>query len=123
MENRERDRVSQRTEPTDAGQINRQTSEELGREVNGGTSAEFGQKIGRSEDLREGGEMRNRNEDDKPDRNNALGNESSRRSGSGELGSMSRDESPGRRGSTGNMGNTGTTGGADKIGGSTQGRH
>ena len=59
MENRERDRVSQRTTPTEAGDINRHVSEEKGRE-NSGTGTEFGQKIGRSENL-EGGTMENRN--------------------------------------------------------------
>lgn len=54
MENRERDRVSQRTEPTDAGQINRHTEEEKGREKNSGTDAEFGQKIGQAEKLENG---------------------------------------------------------------------
>jgi hypothetical protein len=77
MENRERDRVSQRTEPTEAGQLNRQTLEEIGREVNSGTTAEFGQQIGRSEDLREGGEMPNRTDEATSDRDDALGNDSS----------------------------------------------
>ena len=55
MENRERDRVSQRDTPTEAGQINRQVEEEKGRQHHSGTTAEFGQNIGRSEKL-EGGE-------------------------------------------------------------------
>jgi len=50
MENRERDRVSQRTEPTDAGQVNREVEEQKGRDNNPGTDAEFGQKIGRAEE-------------------------------------------------------------------------
>jgi hypothetical protein len=62
MENRERDRVSQRSSPTEAGELNRRVEEEKGREHNSGTSAEFGQKIGRSENL-EGGNMRNRNDE------------------------------------------------------------
>ena len=62
MENRERDRVSQRASPTEAGELNRRVEEEKGREHNSGTSAEFGQKIGRSEKL-EGGDMRNRNDE------------------------------------------------------------
>ena len=62
MENRERDRVSQRATPTEAGELNRRVEEEKGREHNSGTSAEFGQKIGRSENL-EGGNMRNRNDE------------------------------------------------------------
>jgi hypothetical protein len=85
MENRERDRVSQRTSPTEAGRINREVEEEKGREQNSGTSAEFGQSIGRSENL-EGGEMnnsKNRN------RNTEMENESSRRSGSEGFGSSS----------------------------------
>ena len=94
MENRERDRVSQRTTPTEAGKLNRSVEEEKGREVNSGTDAEFGQSIGRSENLSEGGEMRNRNQDEMSNKN--VGNESSRRSGSGSFGSSS-----GRSGSMG----------------------
>lgn len=129
MENRERDRVSQRREPTDAGRINRETSENVGREQHGGT-AEFGQSIGRSENLSEGGEMRNRKESDV---NSGIGSESSRRSGMGNMGSSpgrsgigsehSRDESTGRRGSTGSMGNTGTQGGGRSSGDTSEGRH
>ncbi len=55
MENRERDRVSQRTTPTEAGEINRQVEEEKGRNKHSDTDAEFGQKIGQSENLSEGG--------------------------------------------------------------------
>lgn len=92
MENRERDRVSQRTSPTEAGDINRRTSEEKGRE-NSGTGTEFGQSIGRSENLDEGKEetMENR---DKTNRSN-FDEESSRRP-SGESGYGS---SQGRQGS------------------------
>jgi hypothetical protein len=135
MENRERDRVSQRTTPTDAGQINRHVEEEKGREVNSGTSAEFGQSIGRSENLSEGGEMRNRNQDDMSSKNmnrdmdNDMSNESGRNSGSGSMGSSSGRNSGSRnedssnisgnkssnRSSTGELGSTGT--------GSSEGRH
>jgi hypothetical protein len=94
MENRERDRVSQRTTPTEAGKLNRSVEEEKGREVNSGTDAEFGQSIGRSENLSEGGEMRNRNQDEIGNKN--VGSESSRRSGSDSFGSSS-----GRSGSMG----------------------
>jgi hypothetical protein len=112
MENRERDRVSQRTSPTEAGRINREVEEEKGREQNSGTSAEFGQKIGRSENL-EGGEMDNKNRN----RNMDLENEPSRRPGSEGFGSssgrsssidrdressVSRDKSPSRSGSVRN---------------------
>jgi len=60
MDNRERDRMSQRNSSTDAGDMNRKTSEKEGRE-NSGTGADFGQNIGRSENLGEGGNMENRN--------------------------------------------------------------
>jgi len=63
MENRERDRVSQRSSPTEAGELNRRVEEEKGREHNSGTSAEFGQKIGRSENL-EGGNISDQNTDE-----------------------------------------------------------
>jgi hypothetical protein len=49
MENRDRDKVSRRTKPTEAGEINREVSEREGREHD--SSAEFGQKIGRSEEM------------------------------------------------------------------------
>lgn len=88
MENRERDRVSQRSSPTDAGRVNRETSEEIGRNTNSGTNAEFGQSIGRSENLREGGEM------DRKKRDESMENESTRRP-SDEIGT-----SRGRSGST-----------------------
>ena len=101
MENRERDRVSQRTTPTEAGELNRHVEEERGREVNSGTSAEFGQKIGRAENLSEGGEMRNKNESN-VNKNVGMGNESSRRSGSEGYGSSS-----GR--SSGSMGDKGSS--------------
>ena len=126
MENRERDRVSQRTTPTEAGQLNRHVEEEKGREVNSGTSAEFGQKIGRSENLSEGGEMRNRNQDDMSNRDRNMGNdmsnESGRSSGSGSMGSSSgrhsgssnedskmSDSKRSDRGSSGELGSTGSS--------------
>ena len=98
MENRDRDRVSRRTAPTEAGGLNRKVEEEKGREHTKGTSAEFGQNVGRSENL-EGGNMRNR--DDKGMTNigssssDSEVNESSRRPGS------SYDSSSGRSGSSG----------------------
>lgn len=120
MENRERDRVSQRTSPTDAGRINREVSEERGREQNSGTSAEFGQSIGRAENLSEGGEMRNKDSESNMNRNSGMGSEQSRNSGSSEYGSSSGrssgsmgnkskdDHSPGR-GGTGTLNSTGTS--------------
>lgn len=110
MENRERDRMSQRTTPTEAGEINRRTEEAKGRDE--GSGVEFGKNIGRSEDLdanTTGGTMRddeNRNQD-------SMENESTRRSG-GEsgYGSMSGSTS-GRSGSIGNMGGGGSMDNSD----------
>lgn len=117
MENRERDRVSQRTKPTEAGRINREVSEERGREQNSGTGAEFGQSIGRAENLSEGGEMRNKDNERNMNKNVGMGNEQSRRPGSEGFGSssgrrsgslddeqstnISRDDKSPGRGSTG----------------------
>ena len=91
MENRERDRVSQRNTGTEAGDINRKTSEKVGREHNSGTSAEFGQSTGRSEYLSEGGEMENKRDRNQSEdlRNKSVGSESTRRSGSEGYGSSS----------------------------------
>jgi len=97
MENRERDRVSQRTSPTDAGELNRSVEEEKGRR-HSGTTAELGQNIGESEFLNDKGEsMHNRNKNDMSnsnmdrDRESGLGREreSTRRPGQGSYGSSS----------------------------------
>lgn len=50
MENRDRDKVSRRSTPTEAGELNRRTEEERGGEKNRGTDADFGQSIGRAEE-------------------------------------------------------------------------
>ena len=108
MENRERDRVSQRTSPTEAGELNRRVEEEKGREHNSGTSAEFGQKIGRSENL-EGGNMRNRNDEPMTNIGSSTGSgrevrevreDENRSSGSGGFGSSSGRSSGGSMGSS-----------------------
>jgi hypothetical protein len=121
MENRERDRVSQRDSPTEAGEINRRVEEEKGREHNSGTSAEFGQKIGRSENL-EGGNMRKGNDD--PITNiggtstgTEVNEDSSRRSGKGSF-----DSSTGIGGSD-RLRDQGEKPNDDKIGDSSEGRH
>jgi len=132
MENRERDQVSQRTTPTEAGQINRHVEEEKGRRHHTGTTAEFGQNIGESEHPRqEGGDMRNRNKDDMTNSN--MENESTRRSGMGDMGSSSGRSGSGSSGSMGGgkgeMGSTGSTtnrrGSTGELGstGSSEGRH
>jgi hypothetical protein len=125
MENRERDRVSQRTSPTDAGRINREVSEERGREQNSGTDAEFGQSIGRAENLSEGGEMRNKDNESNMNKNVGMGSEQSRRSSPEGFGSssgrrsgsledqsssnISRDDKSPGRGGTGTLGSTGSS--------------
>ncbi|HEV7919315.1 MAG TPA: hypothetical protein VGR02_00845 [Thermoanaerobaculia bacterium] len=48
MENRDRDKMSRSTTPTEAGEVNRKTSQDLGR-TQSGSNAEFGENIGRSE--------------------------------------------------------------------------
>src|SRR4051812_5414659 len=48
MEKRERDKLSRSTTPTDAGDVNRETSSNLGQKKNH-TSVEFGEKIGSAE--------------------------------------------------------------------------
>ena len=129
MENRERDRVSQRTTPTEAGELNRTVEEQKGRHANTGTTAEFGQSIGRSEDLSEGGseEMnRNRNDDDMTGRGSGIGNESTRRSGMGDMGSSSGRvsgsmDNENNQQSDNRSGNK--SGGSSGIGDSTSGRH
>jgi len=50
MENRDRDKVSHNTGSTEAGDVNRKTSQNIGQKKND-SSTDFGQKIGRSEDL------------------------------------------------------------------------
>ena len=45
MENRDRDKMSKRDQPTEAGKVNRETSERQS-----DSDLEFGEKIGRSED-------------------------------------------------------------------------
>jgi hypothetical protein len=48
MENRDRSKMSQNTTPTEGGDVNRNTSSNIGKEKSD-SSAEFGQNIGRSE--------------------------------------------------------------------------
>src|SRR3954447_16173934 len=52
MENRERDKMSKNTESTSAGDVNRNTSSQIGTNKSD-SSADFGQNIGRSENLNE----------------------------------------------------------------------
>jgi hypothetical protein len=52
MDNRERDKMSKNTESTSAGDVNRNTSSQIGKDKSD-SSADFGQKIGRSENLNE----------------------------------------------------------------------
>jgi len=59
MENRDRDKVSQGTRPTEADDINRDVESRRGIEKNDDSSAEFGQKIGESESSSNMGDERN----------------------------------------------------------------
>jgi hypothetical protein len=52
MENRDRDKLSKNTTPTDAGDVNRKTSQDLGR-TQSGSNAEFGENIGRSDNWKD----------------------------------------------------------------------
>jgi hypothetical protein len=52
MENRERDKMSKNTGSTPAGDVNRNTSSQIGKNKSD-SSAEFGQNVGRSENLNE----------------------------------------------------------------------
>jgi hypothetical protein len=52
MDNRERDKMSKNTESTSAGDVNRNTSSQIGKNKSD-SSADFGQNIGRSENLNE----------------------------------------------------------------------
>jgi hypothetical protein len=52
MQNRERDQMSKNNQSTSAGDVNRKTSSQIGKEKSD-SSADFGQNIGRSENLNE----------------------------------------------------------------------
>lgn len=52
MDNRERDKMSKNTESTLAGDVNRNTSSQIGKNKSD-SSADFGQNIGRTENLNE----------------------------------------------------------------------
>ena len=116
MENRERDRVSQRSSPTEAGELNRRVEEKKGREHNLDTTAEFGQKIGRSENL-EGGNMRNQNDEPLTNIGSSTGSgrevredETSRR----DIGGSGNFDS-GRSSGSGSMGGGNKSSGSDRI--------
>jgi hypothetical protein len=52
MDNRERDKMSKNTESTSAGDVNRTTSSQIGKNKSD-SSADFSQNIGRSDNLNE----------------------------------------------------------------------
>lgn len=142
MENRERERVSQRNAPTETGQSNRRVEEEKEREHNS-TRTEFGQSSGRSDNL-EGGNMNDnkRNDKMKDVNDKTMGDEPSRQgndynSSTGRPGSMDNmdrpdldrnsdlesDVSSGRPGKKGELGSTGVKDSSGKMGNSSEGRH
>lgn len=79
MENRDRDKMSQSDDATDAGDVNRSTSEKKGR-VSSDSDADFGQNIGRSENLEDEPSRRSGN-------TSPITNEPSRRGNSNTSGS------------------------------------
>jgi hypothetical protein len=56
MENRDRDKLSKNTGSTPSGDVNRNTSSNIGQQKSG-SSAEFGQKTGRSENIGGSGDL------------------------------------------------------------------
>ena len=93
MENRDRDKMSKNTGSTEAGDINRSTSERKGR-VESDSSADFGQNIGRSENWDSEPSRRSGNIDSDSDSGSSLGSSSSERGGNVGVG----DNGSGRRG-------------------------
>jgi hypothetical protein len=112
MENRDRDRVSKRETGTDPGERNRRTEGNRELDQNRETSASSGQKIGRSEELNDGGSMRDRNKENQNDRSSNVNkeNEPSRKPESGGFGSAT-----GRTGSMGNRGGGGSDVSIDEL--------
>ena len=88
MENRERDKMSRNTESTSAGDVNRNTSSQIGKNKSD-SSADFGQNIGRSENLSEPG-SRSRNSSGSSGYDSSS---SSRSSDSSSMGSEPRNSS------------------------------
>jgi hypothetical protein len=99
MENRERDKMSKNTGSTEAGDLNRSTSERKG-SIESDSSADFGQNIGRSENWDSEPSRRSGNVDSdidndiESDSGSSLGSSSSERGGSVGVG----DNGSGRRG-------------------------
>jgi hypothetical protein len=111
MENRDRDKVSRNTQSTEAGDVNRQTSSNVGKDKND-TSADFGQNIGRSENLNEPNQRTGNNWDEPGGKNSG--------SGSMKGSSSNRDTSDLDRDRDSSMGsNTGSS----STSGSDSGRH
>jgi hypothetical protein len=109
MENRERDKMSKNTESTSAGDVNRNTSSQIGKNKSD-SSADFGQNIGRSENLNEpssrtGGSVGS----------SGYGSSPSRSSGSTSTGSESWDSK--------NSGSSGSSGSKSSSGSSSGSRH
>src|SRR3954466_15395407 len=104
MENRERDKMSKNTESTSAGDVNRNTSSQIGKNKSD-SSADFGQNIGRSENLdepssRTGGSVGS----------SGYGSSPSRSSGSTSTGSESWDSK--NSGSSGSNSSSGSSSGS-----------
>ena len=88
MENRDRDKVSKNTGSTSAGDINRNTSSQIGKDKSD-SSADFGQKVGRSENLNEPSSRTGNSSG-----SSGYGSSGSSRSGSSSSGSNSMGNEP-----------------------------
>src|SRR4051794_12589463 len=110
MENRDRDQMSRNNQSTPAGDVNRNTSSQIGKDKSDST-AEFGQNVGRSENLNE------------PNSRGSKSGSSGYGSSSGSNSSSSYGSGSGSSGSSGSsgIGNSGSSGiGSNSSGGSTQ---
>lgn len=113
MENRERDRVSQRATPTAAGDVNRRTEEQKGRDD--GTSVEFGKNIGQSENLTSDTGKENFMNRDKDLNSEGIGSsrdsEMDKNKNSSNIGSTGRNSGSEGFGSSSGRGSSGSMGG------------
>jgi len=90
MENRDRDKVSKNTGSTSAGDINRNTSSQIGKNKSD-SSADFGQNVGRFENLNEPSSRTGSSSG-----SSGYGSSGSSRSGSSSSGSSSMGNEPRR---------------------------
>ena len=110
MENRDRDKLSKNTGSTSGGDVNRNTSSNIGQQKSG-SSAEFGQKTGRSENIgsengRSGGSIGSGGMGDSGRSSGSSGlGSSSGRSGSSKIGDVDRGDMGSKKPSGGGSSN------------------